>query len=1530
MWLIKQLKQQIRAYNFSKHKKSCSQPKFLVKLFACLLLVGNCVCAGELVLKKCDASIKEINVMVALKSYITTLAELNESITFLQQEVTSSEFYISKANNNTRAPEAAKILAGKLVGDNAIKGAVTEKNLKNLAIIAASITDAVAKIEETGHQGQELSDIKNLKNTSFQNITEAIEPLAKLTSIFKEGTSTYLNNLSAAAKLTPSLADNVAIKEASNTYAVFKDIADIYQKMKFIKNKSEEKVAIEEFKNHVTQGFNLDDKNDKNKDAPAVLKALAGKLDLITTDASLTTALVDLSIITGSLTTAVGNITDKDLKKEDFDNIIAAINILDNKDLIEKITEASQTEYLNNLYAAAKKTPTLADDAAIKLAAREAGITWDYSVFNDIADINSKMEQITNRDELKVAIYKFKKIATTDGSITEKNLVSENKDATAVLEELAGKLNLVTDDKKPEDLKNLAIIAASLTTVVAKIPDEDLKKENFDKITVAIEKLATEDIIANINIPTEREDYIKILSEAANKTPSLADQMAIRVATIATGDYSDDYAVFKNIADINKKIEYIKNAPELKVAIDKVKEYITADGFNNYSSCLRNPDNKEATKVLRELAGKLKLVTDDKKLEALKKDLKQIAGSLTTAVAKITGDEDLKSTYVNNITAANQLLNAANRTPSNALLGADPTPGDYSGDSEGYCYLTSGKSTRHSADIKGVIKGETYKKDDLTNGRITIDPQTMDTSGSKDNVKVVYATKDSASLQKVTNKNVYEYISNHEGAGTISKDSTIYFGLTPAKAGNNYYLATFDYIREDKKNSSNAVYISFGELKPKLTEGTLKSIVICSNLITKVKNGSGLYIFGDAILTEGLIIAKAGSIQATDKDLGYGLDLRSVSLKADIINYGAISVSSKGGIAVRIASSESEEEAEASKSFGLLPPKKGTTARFKNYGVIQQENNSEAFRIAGAKRNEVDTFELTNYAGAEILGSLRLIDKSTIKFDVINLGRIDAPSVNVTNYTGKELSELSLLIKSADSPIVTCSNNFSLEKGAKIFLDPDDDFTKSGNFTIVQAVSGSIDLHGQQVADILYTQVDTITIDGKDTSLKYIEATVNSKDNKQITANLTAKNTPVAEGAEHYMPNMVEAVGAGARVTAFIKTANAIGKAVEDKIEIAGISNNNIKKLTKENNKIFELAIDYNNSADEFFDILLPDSSNSQVINNNKVANKLMDQVAARIAGKSMVAVKTGASKAPAPTSTKMSGITSGDIAENISIWTGFNYLQSTTKKNDKKQSSSKLSAMVFSFGADSQLAYHDITLGASYGFSNSNNKVQGGSSGMSMKELAGMLGEEDIKTHAFTIYSAMGIQQVDAQLALSFGFAKHEPKDKLEQLNKKYNSSIMGVNIAATYPVDLEDFDIDITGCFGVNIINTDKHFVKYMKDQQQNEEAPKTDNSLVYLGLMAAITDVVDLNSDLSLDYKLGLGAKYTISSDKKSKLDIVKGTSIEYNKRQVSPFDFNIDANFNLQIQKNTHLGLDLNLGMGKDSTDFGVATSIRYMF
>jgi hypothetical protein len=47
-------------------------------------------------------------------------------------------------------------------------------------------------------------------------------------------------------------------------------------------------------------------------------------------------------------------------------------------------------------------------------------------------------------------------------------------------------------------------------------------------------------------------------------------------------------------------------------------------------------------------------------------------------------------------------------------------------------------------------------------------------------------------------------------------------------------------------------------------------------------------------------------------------------------------------------------------------------------------------------------------------------------------------------------------------------------------------------------------------------------------------------------------------------------------------------------------------------------------------------------------------------------------------------------------------------------------------------------------------------------------------------------------------------------------------------------------------------------------------------------------------------------------------------------VGPFNFNIDTNLNFQIHYNTHLGLDLNLEMGKDSFGVALAASLRYMF
>ena len=399
--------------------------------------------------------------------------------------------------------------------------------------------------------------------------------------------------------------------------------------------------------------------------------------------------------------------------------------------------------------------------------------------------------------------------------------------------------------------------------------------------------------------------------------------------------------------------------------------------------------------------------------------------------------------------------------------------GDCSG--SGYCYFGHGEVTIHSGAPTGVIAGKTYKKDDLVKGKINILPKDMDISDKfPKSLAMVYAESSDTALQKVNRRNVYEYISNHaDGSKAMGKDSTIYFGLTPAQAGNNYYLATFDY------KGSNAVYISFNELSNTLAGSTLKSIVICSNLISKPNNGSALYIKGESTitLTAGLIIAKGANIKATNPQLGYGLDLQCSNLKADIINYGEITV--KHGKAVRI------DKDHNGGPFGLLPPNTADkTAKFNNYGKITMEDpgDTHAFYIRGDKRTEVDTFEITNQEAGKIIG--RIQREGSIFCNLVNAGKVTIPAadkaINIDTYEGKGLGELIVEFGAnfgklkETTTIINLKKSISISPKSKIVIakakDVEIDKSKTQKINLIN-IEADNKIASEDIDRVLYSQV---------------------------------------------------------------------------------------------------------------------------------------------------------------------------------------------------------------------------------------------------------------------------------------------------------------------------------------------------------------------------------------------------------------------------------------------------------------------------
>jgi hypothetical protein len=831
-----------------------------------------------------------------------------------------------------------------------------------------------------------------------------------------------------------------------------------------------------------------------------------------------------------------------------------------------------------------------------------------------------------------------------------------------------------------------------------------------------------------------------------------------------------------------------------------------------------------------------------------------------------------------------------------------------------------------------VVKGiGTISPVDLRNGTIALDPAKMELSGARSSLLTAYKPQNVLAYRQIVKGSyVYEYISNYQDNEVIGEDSSIYFGLTSAKDGSNYDLVAFNY--EALSGEYSALTIDTNKLSERLSKDTLKSIVICTELSATNPAQDALYITGynsTITLTDGLIIAKSanliGATVTEDDKAGLAFEDREdnstegMKFKADIINYGLIS----GYCGVRINDTNSDSD------FCLLPTDNGKTARFYNHGQVIGTN--KAFKIMGQKsKEEVDTFELINHDTID--GGLQLVKPNkainSINFNVVNYGTIttDATkdSIQITKYTGKPFSKLAFRFNSI-SPILTsmmhCSDSLHLEKNTRIVLAVDSTpaiLPTFNNHFIIAEASNSFKLDAD-INDILFTTIKDIKY--------FIEVVSCNMSKNTITANLEAKpistHSVTDARVNYYMPTMVKAVNASNNIDQALKTAGDIVKIISNKTEIAGINLSSfVSELNKNKHILFSIAKEYCSSADEFFDILMPDSSNSQLISTHVIANKFASQVSARLNSKTMATIKArGYYRA-----TENQGVTSGDIVENISVWTSFDYFQNRTKSNDKKQNYNHFKAKTFSLGFDGESAHKFVTLGLSYGFCRGNNTVFGGSSGKQLSKTVSVIpDEEDLKAHTIILYSAMSMNLVAMQSSFYFGITKHTPKAVVNF--KNYNSRIIGVNLATIYMLNLKSFNIDFAGRLGINIINTEQHVAKH--------EQKKDSKALVSLGLMTTINDIVAISYNVYLDYRFGIGGKYTIINDKSSSIIIadksfIKPTTINYKKRQISPFNFNIDANINIEIYKSIRFGLDFNFGAGKDSIEFGGAASVRYMF
>ncbi len=814
---------------------------------------------------------------------------------------------------------------------------------------------------------------------------------------------------------------------------------------------------------------------------------------------------------------------------------------------------------------------------------------------------------------------------------------------------------------------------------------------------------------------------------------------------------------------------------------------------------------------------------------------------------------------------------------------------------------------------------------DLNKGTVTIDPV---------NIKLEHVS----GLTHYKTANIFEtgYISHYAGSGGIDKKSSIYFGLTPAKHRSDYQLAVFMY--------EDSLTIDTNKLSKRLSKDTLKSIVICTEVSATNLAQGALYIKGYetiTTLTDGLIIANSAHLKANDDPQAGGraglafkastnATMKGIKFKADIINYGMIS--GYYGVIINAASPDSY--------FCLRPTDGGKTARFYNHGQVIAAG--KAFKIMGKKCKKVDTFELINKSDGIIQGGLQLVEssdpKKTIKFNVVNYNKIKITtdlaheSVHITNYTGKIFSKLVFVFESsvlqASGSIAHFNEGLHLEKYAKIVLEDNHGLLipNPRHVIIAETAPGGINL-----AQGSYMIVTPVAYSNNHMNNIISAATISITDST-IEATLTSITvSPPRDKLQPYMPKYVPVVNAYRNIMAASQTAITISKRVKDsKYEIAGINLKTFIPDFKKAEILHDIATEYCSSADDFFDILLPDSSNSQLISNHAITNKLVTHVSSRLNSKMMTAVKAGSHCLEIDNQ----GFTSGEIIDNISVWTAFNYFQNKTKGNKDKQSYNNFKAMIVSLGIDSDLEYKDTIVGLSYGFCRGSNKVIGGSSDKQLSKIApGIYDEEDLKTHTVILYSAMNISPINVQAAFSFGATKHIPKTGVNL--KDYNSRVIGVNFAITYPFQIKNFNIDVTSGLGVNIINTAEHEGKYNYLKNNTEKIEKDSKALASLSLIITINDIATINDDIELDYRFGVGSKYTISDNQLSTIVIEnqaynEPTSIYYKKRQVGPFNFNIDTSLNFQIHHSTHLGLDLNLEMGKDSFGVALAASLRYMF
>jgi hypothetical protein len=347
---------------------------------------------------------------------------------------------------------------------------------------------------------------------------------------------------------------------------------------------------------------------------------------------------------------------------------------------------------------------------------------------------------------------------------------------------------------------------------------------------------------------------------------------------------------------------------------------------------------------------------------------------------------------------------------------------------------------------------------------------------------------------------------------------------------------------------------------------------------------------------------------------------------------------------------------------------------------------------------------------------------------------------------------------------------------------------------------------------------------------------------------------------------------------------------------------------------VTKLAKEKFTTPEEQQDYILPDSSNAAVNSANSINNKLVGNVSNRIS------VKSSGNKLSVPNV----GISSGEVAENLEIWSSFGYQRVTEDKpkDDQQQDYSKVTAKIFSAGFDTNLT-DNIFVGLSYGYSKADVKVFGNLTGIT-KATA------DIDTNAVVGYIADVNNMLTSSLAVAYANNKHKSKETDNTL-VKYDSNVIGATADFSHDFDLTNrfaSILNLNAKFAVARVHTDEHENKY------GTTVAGKYNNFVTIAIGSAISKQLKLAQNKQLNYKAGIAFQHVITNgDTQEKIDIIPNDAtstvgVKMHKPDDNMINLNLALDF--MLNKNISLELDSNYNFSKNTKEYGVVAGIRYHF